>query len=373
MDSKTEIRSLTGLRGVAALTVALAHFRISLPYDLQTFVMWHNAAVDLFFILSGFTLCYVYRPDAKILPTGRYFVARVARIYPLYLLSILAVWVVYTNIVAGIEGYSGERLWRDVVAQILGVNAWPILGDGVHWNSPAWSVSVELFCYVAIFPLLFRVPIIRNSWLDAIGCAVLMSASYFAFVGFFDERLLDIVAHEPKSYFSYLVNPARGVLGFLAGWLLYGAFVQQNLLWRFCGKSADAVFLVFFAGLAGNYFDMWDMQAILIVMPFMVLGTAGEQGVVNRLLSTKVFHFLGEISYSIYLTHIILYCWFLLNVGPPEDWSVNTYLALITSLFVISSLSFYGLERPARGIIRKIFTRSSQPKGVIADISPGNQ
>ena len=40
--------------------------------------------------------------------------------------------------------------------QSLMLNSWPIIGSGEHWNFPAWSISVEWFCYVLLFPLLLR-------------------------------------------------------------------------------------------------------------------------------------------------------------------------------------------------------------------------
>ncbi|MFX5328500.1 hypothetical protein ABTD12_20360, partial [Acinetobacter baumannii] len=45
---------------------------------------------------------------------------------------------------------------RDFLPQLLLINAWPLLGNGVHWDYPAWSISVEMLCYVAVFPLLHR-------------------------------------------------------------------------------------------------------------------------------------------------------------------------------------------------------------------------
>src|SRR3954454_4755223 len=77
---RPELRALTGLRGVAATIVALAHFQQAFPND-DGILMWHNA-VDLFFCLSGFTLSYVYsRGEFRF---ASYLTARIARIYPLY-------------------------------------------------------------------------------------------------------------------------------------------------------------------------------------------------------------------------------------------------------------------------------------------------
>jgi peptidoglycan/LPS O-acetylase OafA/YrhL len=91
---RLELRALTGLRGVAATVVALTHFHPTLPYDLQEFFFWHDAAVDLFFCLSGFTLSYVY--SGTNFQFSRYLTARIARIYPLYLVTLIIVGATYT-------------------------------------------------------------------------------------------------------------------------------------------------------------------------------------------------------------------------------------------------------------------------------------
>ncbi|MGN1288298.1 MAG: acyltransferase family protein [Bradyrhizobium sp.] len=81
---RPELRALTGLRGVAAMAVAFAHFQLFYPGYANAPFMWGNA-VDLFFVLSGFTLSYVYRRED--VQFSSFFTARIARIYPLYLLT----------------------------------------------------------------------------------------------------------------------------------------------------------------------------------------------------------------------------------------------------------------------------------------------
>src|SRR5690349_13702809 len=82
--SRPELRALTGLRGVAAATIAVAHLNLLFPDNSG--MMWHNA-VDLFFCLSGFTLSYVYsRETFRLL---NYLTARIARIYPLYVFTLI--------------------------------------------------------------------------------------------------------------------------------------------------------------------------------------------------------------------------------------------------------------------------------------------
>lgn len=76
-------RSLDGLRGIAALSVVCFHYRVYMPE------VWPRSAylaVDLFFLISGFVLSHAYsgRLSAS-LSVGRFMLARLVRLYPLYL------------------------------------------------------------------------------------------------------------------------------------------------------------------------------------------------------------------------------------------------------------------------------------------------
>ena len=89
------IYSHTALRGIAAASVFLSHlyeeYRTAWHLDPKAFTLflWSWPAVDLFFMLSGFILCWVYlgrdvSPDWK-----DYLLARLGRILPLYYLTLI--------------------------------------------------------------------------------------------------------------------------------------------------------------------------------------------------------------------------------------------------------------------------------------------
>src|SRR5258707_7540721 len=94
-DGHREIRSLTGMRGVAALAVVLYH--LDLGQDdtgLVQHIIHHGyLAVDLFFVLSGFimalTYSHVFVERFNINKYWKFLNHRIARIYPLYIFSTL--------------------------------------------------------------------------------------------------------------------------------------------------------------------------------------------------------------------------------------------------------------------------------------------
>ena len=129
----TEIRQLTGLRGVAALMVVLGHFPALHP--LANRVSWQTEAVDLFFCLSGVTLGIVYGfGGSKSLPLRGFLVARIARVYPLYLvtLAVAAIGILVGFNLPGSNTTAGTTIGiagRNFMTQALGVNTWPWIGS----------------------------------------------------------------------------------------------------------------------------------------------------------------------------------------------------------------------------------------------------
>src|SRR6476661_1182191 len=85
--------ALTGVRFFAAFYVVLFHFTLwyfaAAPQWVRNIVSSGYVGVDLFFVLSGFVLTYTYLvPGASHVPRREFWVARIARIYPMYLVAL---------------------------------------------------------------------------------------------------------------------------------------------------------------------------------------------------------------------------------------------------------------------------------------------
>ena len=90
-----EITPLTGLRGIAACWVMVAHYLGTTrgPDWLKSFIDHGYIPVDIFLILSGFVLAFTYqayfRDAVAIGGVARFLAYRLARIYPLYAVTTL--------------------------------------------------------------------------------------------------------------------------------------------------------------------------------------------------------------------------------------------------------------------------------------------
>jgi len=340
---------------VAATTVALAHFMHFFPNGVGTdsFFMWHNA-VDLFFCLSGFTLSYVYSRDR--FQFSSYLTARIARIYPLYFLTLIvagAAWVV--PLFVNPATYPVGSATSDFILQVLMLNGWPVIGSGVHWNIVAWSISIEWFCYVLLFPFLLIQKPSRSTPVRLLCIVVLSALSYSLFVRYFDSSLINPEVYVPKSQWSYWINLFRGVCGFTAGWIVFASFERRDGLYGFCTRFSTPIWLcVVCVGFLG-YYRFVDAQALVFLFPFVVLAATDAASITSRLLGSRPLHFLGVISYSIYMVHSIVFVLFIAVFRAPWTWPILALL--VGATFIISTGTYFAIEMPARNAVRGLQRR----------------
>src|SRR5438874_7436960 len=137
MSKQKLIQGLTGLRGVAACWVVLFHLYSEHGAPLEGGYL----GVDIFFILSGFVLSYVYAQEFQSKSSGAYvafLTARVARIFPLHLamLAVLGLIVVWLPGFADAYPKPHERFGLGpFIAAVFLVQNWFHFLPGC-WNTP---------------------------------------------------------------------------------------------------------------------------------------------------------------------------------------------------------------------------------------------
>jgi len=357
MASTAEIRQLTGLRGIAALTVALVHLHAD-RFALVRFFEFHDQAVDLFFCLSGFTLCMVYRAGAgQALDVRRYAAARFARIYPLYAVILLFCWWLTVRHLAWSSLYPGGLFVADTLRNLLLVNSWPLIGDGSNWDSPAWSLSVEAFCYIALFPVLFALsPAAARLPASArLSLIVLLAAvSFIAFGRYWDVQILIPRIYTAANPIAYWVALLRGITLFSAGWLIHGFWQDRDIIAQAAGAATNALALSAILILGCADLGLLPKSTLVLLAPPLVLGLAANAGSITaRLLASAPLHLLGELSYAIYLLHEPLQS-FITGTFPNLATRPTLDLAVtLPVLFLVSAASYYGFEKPARALIKR--------------------
>jgi peptidoglycan/LPS O-acetylase OafA/YrhL len=367
---------LTGLRGIAAYSVLIAHARdLSFNYNGVFIFRAPLAAfgMSLFFVLSGFVIQYSYASlfakHSLGEATFRFYVARFARLYPLYILSLLPG-------LGYIPSPNFEGHWPVFLSYLTLTQSW----FNVEWAMfpPDWSISTEWFFYLVFIPLTMLLALVRRPWraLTIVAvCAIVGLGTLFYFylaeVTAWTERWFwhGQVSYSAVGWATYLAPYVR-LPEFIMGMLAAKAYVswgsaaptplKANLVIGLCLAWIAAVMFVpalssapFISGLTSNFIFA---PALALLMIYCCVSTTW----LSRLLSSPPLILAGTISYSLYI-----WSWSIMNLlnnqfvsGVPSplayfNSSVKVVLCLfLTTLFAYGSYSLY--EEPSRRWLRRL-------------------
>jgi peptidoglycan/LPS O-acetylase OafA/YrhL len=351
---RRDLPALTGIRFFAAWYVVLFHAlpglarRYPIPKLLVTFLSNGYLAVGLFFLLSGFILTYTY--EGQINESSgrvRFWEARFARIYPVYLLSLVLSYWFATGL------HLGTR-----VAVLGMVQAWnPINPDMAGaWNYPTWTLSAEAFFYIC-FP--FVVPwMSRRSdrvlfWLTAVLLIVCI-------VGHTPLKGLGDWKNKAVLFERVLPLPALRIPEFLLGVVLGLRFLRQKIVQEQPSRPL-LVYSAVVATLATLSLPLGDWVS-LVILPFSILIYELARGGswLAIFLSTRTMVLLGGSSYAIYLLRYPVTSWTrVLFSGLPVSLMRSGELAAPLILVLFSIFVFRYWEEPSRKALRSWFARKS--------------
>ncbi|WP_375305417.1 acyltransferase [Bradyrhizobium sp. A11] len=329
-------------RFVAALGVFIFHLKL---IDTGISPAWNGSFglfVDMFFILSGFVISYSYPSDARgVAAYSRFMIRRIARIYPLHLLSLL-IFVVLIGV--GLER-TARSTPLDFLYNILLVQAWGVT-DHLSFNSPSWSISAEFFCYL-IFPLLM----LFARKVQPIVLAAIVAALYLVLA----HGHLPIWQERSQMYganFDY--GMLRALPSFLNGILL-------AILFRMSHPYRSKRMIIAGIGMFGisvlvlNVFAKPDL-AILLFSCAILLTAVGESAF-KQFPGARLLGRLGNTSYAIYMLHdavliaVFKPLWTWLGLRPDQ---FGLYaLACCVVLTVIADRTYAYFENPARRLINR--------------------
>lgn len=339
------VASLTGIRAVAALLVVLTHAAYTTGKYPQGYLglVYSRAeiGVPIFFVLSGFLL---FRPWVKASATGgpapsvrRYAWHRVRRIMPAYVVTVLIAYLVYHFRTAGPNpGHTWEGLFRNLtLTQIYADNyLYSFLHQGL---TQMWSLAVEAAFYV-VLPLLAYVLLVVlcrrkwRPWLLLTGLAVTAAVS---------PVWLIIVHHT-----TGLPDGARLWLPTYLAWFVAGmaltvlAQMKVRGYAMVCVPLAVVSYFIASTPIAGEpttspavlsealvKTGFYAVIAALLVAP----PALGDRGWYTRFLASRPMVFLGEISYEIFLIHLII-----MELVMVEVMRTPVYTGSIVNLFVLT-------------------------------------
>jgi peptidoglycan/LPS O-acetylase OafA/YrhL len=380
---------LTSTRFFAAFAVLFGHFNefLHLPGSIpQWFAGGHY--VSFFFTLSGFILTYrywdtfaqgVHRPGFR-----GYFVARIARIYPSYVLALLLLTAVFITLNAlrpGSVTYPGNTVTSWFV-NLFALQTFARSYDTQqYWNAPAWSISTE-FCFYAMFPFIVA-GIARHCRGRAGLIWVAVAATLLGVVAQATTLILVYVYGWDRTFWLDLVASRnigwrlqQFMMGVVVARLLFGGHLPA------LGRPAvrNAVLIAGLAVMSAMNVAPWpggDVAPVVMrqfrleigyMFPFaaIIVALAAGRTFLTAFLQTRVMVLLGHGSYGLYIFHWIP--WVLVahavNRGwRPDPWTITTVI-LLTILFSVACYIVY--ETPSRQYLRRTFGQSRQENPTLA-------
>ena len=359
--SENHLKFLDSARGIASLMVFFSHF-IALNYQDKMnvhyffFLFNGNDAVSFFFVLSGFVLSYKYIVLGKPLDIKQFYVARFFRLFPAYFLTIILMALIThrqelsLQTLCNVFVFDKTDFWEEAL----------LLRFHNKYYYPGWTLTLEMagsflvpfFVVLAIknkkiIPYLIVVTLI-------VGNNLLFSYLFlFGFIASCNYENIISDSFEQTRWFRYR----------------YPIVITAILLFSLRQIDAVSPFGPDYKTLAsylGLDFFTYSGPACFVFL-VAILHSKRTQ----RILENKILVFLGKISYSIYLVHLVvtdvIYIYAIKYLEAHKYHFGNfMIIALITTTCIIlfATVVHYTVELPFMRIGKRI-TRSMKPSLVV--------
>ena len=346
LRSYGETDFVTGLRAIAALMVLAIHTGAFIHFGEIGRNITANCqqGVPIFFVISGFAIALISRNN----PSYRtYLIQRMFRIAPLYY---LAVAISFALILTGITGpgyymtlYGSEPDLYNAFMHFTFLSGWDVrVANSIIGIE--WTVPVEIFWYL-LMPFILPFTKSRKSCLIALGICLFASGLTRAIGALW---LPPHAAHfMPITYGAYFVMGAACLP-------LREIIEQKGETYRL--RVARASALLFVIGMVTDTGFANVMISVSVAMAIVSLRISPGQW---HPLTSKVLLFFGSVSYSLYLSHLIIIR--LIAKYAPEMYpeaGLQRFL-LVTAISSVVAAVFYILVEKPTNQMGKWLTRPS--------------
>lgn len=365
-NTKPHYLILDGLRGVAALMVIWYHIfegYATSPFD-QKFNHGY-LAVDFFFILSGFVIGYAYDDRWKKITSWDFFKRRLIRLQPMIILG--ALFGAASFCLQGSVQWDGTKISLSMVmlATLLTMFLIPVApgaggevrgnGEMFPLNGPSWSLFFEYIGYVMYALFIRRLSTKALTVLVALAGIGLATFSFLNISGFGNLG----VGWSIGSY-GYIGGFLRLLFSFTMGLLISRKFKPVKIKGSFLICALSVIVLMSIPYVGGQN-AMWMnclYDSVCIILIFPVLVYIGASGDVADPKSAKLYTFLGDLSYPLYIIHYplmyLFYSWLWTNkLTFAQTWPVAIAMFFGSVALGYASLKLY--DEPVRRWLTKKF------------------
>lgn len=266
---------------------------------------------SIFFILGGFIFTTKFAPKVTQFSTVTFVKKRLSELYPLHLLTTLAMVMLFLVRRFGTENIDFPKLLFSVFMHLSFL--WSLFPFGSYnLNTPSWALSAFFLCYLLFGPVLKWSLTLKSRK----SVTVFMLLCFIPLAGW--GLLFGALGNPPQLYhFFHIFAPVR-FFEFLLGILLARFFIlgREKEQFRFTGLRSDIVFVLLLyliywtLGLQskGQPTLSWFSYHVFLVPLFLIAlyTLALEKGIIARILSFKFLRQTGRTSFYPYLLHIPL-------------------------------------------------------------------
>ena len=343
-DSNTEphLKYLDSARGIASLMVFASHFlsrnfqeKMNMHYFF--FVFNGQEAVNFFFVLSGFVLSYKYLVRNKSLDVMQFYVSRLFRLFPGFLIMVFAgALLQHRNELSltffkDLFVYNKYEFWEEAF----------LLRFHNKFYGPGWTLTFEM-AGSFLMPFFIALALRDRRLIPYLIVATLIIGDTLMCSYFF---LFGVLA---SCYYSEI----SGASFRQTRWFRYKYPILMAAVVLFSLRQIDGVspFGPSYKYLA-NYLRL-DLSTYAAVGCFIFLVAILHSKRAQRFLEHRILVFYGKISFSIYLVHVLvmdsLYLYVADYLSGPNYWFHFAIVTVVCTALVtfVATLTHYGIELP---------------------------
>lgn len=311
---------------------------------LSAMIIEGHTAVALFMVLSGFIFTYgSYNKEISYLT---FIYNRFLRVYPLY------IFIMFVGIYTFPENYSLSGMLQSL---FLFSNLPGSLNIG-PFSAMFWTISVE-FSFYLMFPFLLKflhqggmkkmatlilVMIIFRMFSFLLGTNI-RDISYWTIIGRMDQLIVGMII--AKLYIQISLNRTKWIVILIISTILI--LLSLFMFNKLGGWPSIEFWKLFWPSIEGGMWGLFVLSYIKLVV--------GNKNIIQTIISK-----IGEVSFSIYLTHYIVASiivqkeWFLsFPFNIFKNAVINSVLVILPITLVVSIFTFNTIEQPFLGLRRK--------------------
>ncbi|TWJ00797.1 peptidoglycan/LPS O-acetylase OafA/YrhL [Mucilaginibacter frigoritolerans] len=329
-----KLQFINNLRALAILLVIFHHAGEVFPNAafIRIFSQWGKCGVQLFFVMSAFTLCYT---GSKLTLWSKslagFYIKRLFRIAPMYYIAIIAYYylssITSNNIGIWHPGNIEDYTKKNILCNILFLNGlYPAANNNIVPGG--WSIGCEMLFYV-FFPFILNLTKISRAYLLPVQFFSLFAVGALLFVA----KLNGHHGQGGGAFAYYFI--ANQMSLFVWGILLFFYWQSKTffkiLIW---GTIAGVITII------ASYYLGFSSWSWIILPPVAGVISCLTAKLISKIHLHKLFPTIGEVSYSMYISHFA-FLWIVLEFLKITGVDIDSNLAVILVFATVTILSFF--------------------------------